>query len=73
VDVPPELDLPDDAESLYFRVAQEALRNSVEHGRAHRVDIRVRRADGRASLVVEDDGPGFDPATSTRTGTSGCG
>ena len=62
VDVPPELDLPDDVEALYFRVAQEALRNAVEHGRAQRVDIRVRRDDGLSSLVVEDDGRGFDPA-----------
>ena len=62
VDVPAGLDLPDDVEALYFRVAQEALRNAVEHGHAQHVAIRVRRDDGRSSLVVEDDGAGFDPA-----------
>ena len=71
VDVPPELDLPDDVEALYFRVAQEALRNAVEHGRAQRVDIRVRRDDGLSSLVVEDDGRGFDPTSGGADGHFG--
>ena len=65
IDVPAEVELPDELETLYFRVAQEALRNAVEHGRAGCVDIRVRRENGRSSLVVEDDGSGFDLRAAT--------
>jgi signal transduction histidine kinase len=65
IDVPPEVELPREVETLYFRVAQEALRNAVEHGSADCVDIRVRRENGRSSLVVADDGKGFDLRAAT--------
>jgi signal transduction histidine kinase len=48
--------------SVLYRVAQEAVRNAVRHGRPR--DLRVAlAADGRAArLEVEDDGGGFDVA-----------
>ena len=52
-------DLPEDVERLFFRTAQEALRNVVKHAHAERVDVEVERRDGTATLRVEDDGSGF--------------
>lgn len=45
----------------YYRTAQEALRNVVEHARATHVVVRVKSVDGMARLIVTDDGVGFDP------------
>lgn len=59
VDVPPDLALPPEVESLMFRAAQEAIRNVSTHARAGRVRLRVSRDDGLAVLEVEDDGMGF--------------
>jgi signal transduction histidine kinase len=62
LDVPHDVHLPPDVEALFFRIAQEALRNALAHGDPARVAVQVRREDGRAILLVEDDGRGFDPA-----------
>jgi two-component system, NarL family, sensor kinase len=52
-------DLPDEVERLFFRAAQEALRNVVKHAGAERVEVEVARRDGTATLRVEDNGYGF--------------
>jgi signal transduction histidine kinase len=43
-----------------YRVAQEALRNVVAHAQASRAEVRLRRADDGAELMIADDGRGFD-------------
>ncbi len=45
------------------RIVGEALVNAARHGHAHVVEVVLRegRAGGVASLVVRDDGCGFDP------------
>jgi two-component system NarL family sensor kinase len=53
--------LPPETEALFFRVAQEAVRNAVKHAKPSQLRVQVRSQDGRARLVVEDDGRGFDP------------
>ena len=52
-------DLPEDVERLFFRAAQESLRNVVKHAGAERVDVEVERRDGTATLRIGDDGSGF--------------
>ena len=47
-------------ETALFRIAQEALNNIAKHARARRVEVSVRADGGRVTLVVEDDGVGFD-------------
>jgi signal transduction histidine kinase len=54
----PELD-EDDAQALY-RVAQEALENVVRHAEARRVSVSLKCPPFGATLVVADDGRGFD-------------
>jgi signal transduction histidine kinase len=45
-----------------YRIAQEALHNTVKHAHARKVDLVLRRKDGAVILEVGDDGVGFDPA-----------
>jgi signal transduction histidine kinase len=45
-----------------YRIAQEALSNALKHSQAHKIDVELRVDDGRVSLVIEDNGKGFDPA-----------
>jgi signal transduction histidine kinase len=63
LELDPGLELGREAEALFFRVAQEALRNVAKHAEATRVDVSVGRTNGRAQLLVEDDGRGFDPSS----------
>jgi signal transduction histidine kinase len=53
--------LPAEVETTLYRVVQEALTNVVKHAGARNVSIVLRRRDGSAMAVVEDDGEGFDP------------
>lgn len=45
-----------------FRIAQEAVNNSVKHSQASQIVIQLEREADRIKLKVEDDGVGFDPA-----------
>src|SRR3954470_20932161 len=54
--------LPPGVEALFFRVAQESLRNVTKHAEAGRVTLTVERSGDTATLLVEDDGKGFDPS-----------
>jgi two-component system, NarL family, sensor kinase len=77
LDVEPRLDVPDDVrlpaetEALFYRITQEALRNVVEHAGARHVEISVRQDNGAATLVIEDDGRGFEPGPAARDGHFG--
>jgi len=42
-----------------FRLAQEAINNSVKHGKAKRVVVGLHQADGKVVLAISDDGQGF--------------
>jgi PAS domain S-box-containing protein len=56
-DEPPS---PPAVKEALYRIAQEALHNTVKHARASRVDLRLACADGWLDLEVSDDGVGFD-------------
>lgn len=49
-----------DVETECYRIAQEAITNVVKHAYASRISVLLRRVAGGISLVVEDDGRGFD-------------
>ena len=59
VDVPDWLVLRPELETLFYRCAQEALRNVARHSGATHVDIHVDADDHTAHLIVQDDGRGF--------------
>lgn len=56
--------LPQEVSVCLFRIAQEALRNVARHAGAKAVDVMVIRKNATLSMVVRDDGAGFDPAKS---------
>jgi signal transduction histidine kinase len=58
--------LPPDKTSLVFRVAQEAIRNVVNHSQATKVITTLRFVDGMVTLQVEDNGRGFSAADRSR-------
>jgi signal transduction histidine kinase len=52
--------VPDDAVATHlYRIAQEAVRNSLSHAKAKRIDISLAQRDGLVKLTVEDDGIGL--------------
>jgi two-component system NarL family sensor kinase len=59
--VPERLELTPATEMLFYRSAQEALRNVVKHADATHVELSVQQDDGMTRLIVHDDGRGFDP------------
>ncbi|MGO4264131.1 sensor histidine kinase, partial [Lysobacter sp. TAB13] len=48
------------AEDHLFRIAQEALSNTLRHSKAERMDIRLLRSDGGVQMSISDSGIGFD-------------
>jgi two-component system, NarL family, sensor kinase len=57
--LPDSLDLPSDTEALFYRVAQEAIRNTRSHGEATEVEIRVEQRSRDSVLTIVDNGRGF--------------
>ncbi len=52
--------LPSDVETTVYRAAQEAMTNVLKHAGASRVVITLNRLIGYVSVIIEDDGKGFD-------------
>ncbi len=55
------LELPKDLESALYRIALEALNNSMRHADAGKVTVLLWREQNEVLLEVADDGCGFDP------------
>jgi signal transduction histidine kinase len=53
--------LPAEVETTLYRIVQEALTNIVKHAEAANVSILLIRRNATATVVIEDDGRGFDP------------
>ena len=65
LDVEPEMpatafDLP--VRRNLFLAVKEALNNAAKHSQADELYLRIFRRDHRLSVIVEDNGRGFDPA-----------
>ncbi len=65
-------------ESTIYRIVQESLNNVVKHAKARNVSIILKKQGNRISVIVEDDGVGFDveallktPAKNRRFGLLG--
>jgi PAS domain S-box-containing protein len=55
--------LPLELETTMYRLAQEALNNVAKHARANHVDIVLELSAECLSLIIEDNGVGFDSST----------
>ncbi len=66
--------LPPEYETVLFRIIQEGLTNIGKHARATRATILLALEPHQVSVVVEDNGRGFDPDRVLQTDkTSGWG
>ncbi|MGD2178511.1 MAG: histidine kinase [Anaerolineae bacterium] len=52
--------LAPEVELAAYRIAQEALNNALQHARAENITVRVRCGSGGLTLLVIDDGVGFE-------------
>jgi signal transduction histidine kinase len=59
--------LPLDHEVALLRVAQGALANVAAHSGATRAEVVLTYEDDATTLVIADDGRGFDPSTTARS------
>lgn len=55
--------LPEDIEITIYRLVQEALTNIERHAGVCNVALTLRQSRGVVTLIVEDYGQGFEPAT----------
>lgn len=55
-----EIDLPDVVKVAIYRIAQEALNNIQKHASAQRVEVAIAADHDALSLLIRDDGSGFD-------------
>ena len=62
--------LAGEIEIVVYRVVQEALTNVLKHADAHNVSVILEQHDNQLSLIVEDDGIGFDTDAAS-TGQAG--
>ncbi|MGI4873660.1 MAG: ATP-binding protein [Janthinobacterium lividum] len=54
------LDAP--VEGALYRITQELVQNILKHAHAHEMNIQLIRHEYELTLLVADDGRGFDPA-----------
>jgi signal transduction histidine kinase len=49
-----------------YRIVQELLQNSIKYAKANEILVQITQNDGQITLLVEDDGAGFDMQTISR-------
>jgi signal transduction histidine kinase len=63
-DLSSEPELPVRVKQELYRIAQEALHNTVKHAHANKIDLRLEQTSEGVILEVRDDGVGFDTTAS---------
>ncbi|MDQ4100291.1 MAG: histidine kinase, partial [Chloroflexota bacterium] len=63
--------LPADIEHALYRIGQEALTNTMKHARARSVSVALRRQQEQITMIIDDDGTGFDPIATNGHGGLG--
>jgi two-component system sensor histidine kinase NreB len=58
--------LPSEAHLTLFRITQEALHNIRQHAHARNVQIAFVQEHSGVSLMIKDDGQGFNPEQSSQ-------
>ena len=61
-------DLPDQHRTYLYRIVQEGLTNCARHSRAHNIRVTVQDNAEQISVIIEDDGVGFDNKNPTKYG-----
>lgn len=48
-------------EVAFFRLVQESLQNAVKHAQATQITVKLEIRHNRLSMIIKDNGKGFDP------------
>jgi signal transduction histidine kinase len=51
-----------------YRIIQEAVNNILKHAGATEINIQLIRNEGQLTIMIEDNGKGFDKSQSLRKG-----
>ncbi len=51
-----------------YRIVQEAVNNAIKHGKPGKICVRLSQTDHHISVIIDDNGSGFDPKTVTGKG-----
>ena len=54
-------EIPDEVEVVLYRIAQEGVTNILRHAHASHMCLIIKRTAQGVSMLIEDDGIGFDP------------
>ena len=71
VSLPERIELDRDRAAMLYRVAREALANTVKHAGACVVELALVQNKDRTTLTVRDNGRGFDPDSPSPDGHLG--
>ena len=63
--------LPMTVEEGLYRIAVEALNNTIKHAQAKKVEVSLLQDNGIVTMEVSDDGKGFDPSIACQEGCLG--
>lgn len=63
--------LSSEVEEGLYRIAHEALNNTIKHAHAKNILISIQQESASVSMEISDDGIGFDPETARREGSLG--
>jgi len=55
-------EVPDELEAVLYRIAQEGITNILRHAHCSRVSLIVERNLHGVTMILDDDGVGFDPS-----------
>jgi signal transduction histidine kinase len=47
-------------EQVFYRIAQESLENTARHANAYMVTVELHEEDGKLTMLIQDDGRGFN-------------
>lgn len=63
--------LPLAVEEGLYKIAQEALNNTLKHAQAKKIDICILKDKDSITMEISDDGKGFDPTSACQEGCLG--
>ncbi len=58
---------------ITFRIAQESLTNIIKHAKADQIRVELSYCPDGLTLILKDNGVGFDPTVAAKAYTSGEG
>lgn len=62
---PPVISLSRECASALYKMIQELFSNILKHAHAEKVELQINQGEHEITVLLEDDGKGFDPASTS--------